>query len=208
MVYGYFDMLTRLIVESSQWDKVAAIPILVPSRDFEAVKLQWEAKSAAIRKDPGAARAAAMKLAQEPDQDPFAKSIIGLQAREAEAFAAEALGDTEGALAKLKEAAAIEDAINDLSQPPYPAIPANELCGNLLLELNRPAEAVTYFQRTLTRTPGRPKAIFGLARAAQALGDDETAAKRYQEFLSIWKTADPGLTELVQAKEFLAAQRR
>ena len=211
VVYGYFDMLTRLIVESSQWDKVAAIPILVPSRDFEAVKLQWEAKSAAIRKDPGAARAAAMKLvslSQEPDQDPFAKSIIGLQAREAEAFAAEALGDTEGALAKLKEAAAIEDAINDLSQPPYPAIPANELCGNLLLELNRPTEAVTYFQRTLTRTPGRPKAIFGLARAAQALGDDETAAKRYQEFLSIWKTADPGLTELVQAKEFLAAQRR
>jgi hypothetical protein len=65
-------------------------------------------------------------------------------------------------VAKLQEAAAIEDAIIDLSQPPYPAIPANELCGNLLLELNRPAEAVTYFQRTLTRTPGRPKAIFGL----------------------------------------------
>ena len=55
VVYGYFDTLTRLIVESSRWDKVAAIPILVPSRDFEAVKLQWEAKSAAVRKDPGAA---------------------------------------------------------------------------------------------------------------------------------------------------------
>jgi hypothetical protein len=64
-------------------------------------------------------------------------------------------------VAKLKEAAAIEDAIIDLSQPPYPAIPANELCGKLLLELNRPAQALIYFQRTLTRTPGRPKAIFG-----------------------------------------------
>ena len=219
VVYGYFDMLTRLIVETGQWDKVDAIPIVVPSRDFEAVKLQWEAKSAAVRKDPGAAQAAAAKLislSQEPDQDPFAKStighfaksIIGLQAMEAEAFAAEARGDADGAASKLKEAAAIEDSIVDLSQPPYPAIPANELCGNLLLELNRPAEAVTYFQRTLTRTPGRPKAIFGLGRAAQALGDDETAAKRYQEFLSKWKTADPGLTELVQAKEFLAAQRK
>jgi tetratricopeptide (TPR) repeat protein len=219
VVYGYFDMLTRLIVETGQWDKVDAIPIVVPSRDFEAVKLQWEAKAAAVRKDPGAAQAAAAKLvslSQEPDQDPFAKStighfaksIIGLQAMEAEAFAAEARGDADGAASKLKEAAAIEDSIVDLSQPPYPAIPANELCGNLLLELNRPADAVTYFQRTLTRTPGRPKAIFGLGRAAQALGDDETAAKRYQEFLSIWKTADPGLTELVQAKEFLAAQRK
>jgi tetratricopeptide (TPR) repeat protein len=211
VVYGYFDMLTRLIVESGQWDKVAAIPILVPSRDFEAVKLQWEAKSAAVRKDPKAAQAAAVNLvslSNEPDQDPFAKSIIGLQAKEAEAFAAEAIGDANGAVAKLQEAAAIEDAIDDLSQPPYPIIPANELCGNLLLELNRPTDAVTYFQRALTRTPGRPKAIFGLARAAQVLGDGETAARRYQEFLSLWRAADPGLPELAQAKEFLATQQK
>jgi tetratricopeptide (TPR) repeat protein len=211
VVYGYFDMLVRLIVETGQWDKVAAIPILVPSRDFEAVKLQWEAKAAAVRRDPAATQAAALKLvslSQDPDQDPFAKSIIGVQAREAEAFAAAAVGDTDGAVAKLKEAAAIEDAIIDLSQPPYPAIPANELCGKLLLELNRPAQALIYFQRTLTRTPGRPKAIFGLARAAQALGDDETAAKRYQEFLSIWKSADAELPELALAKDFLATQRK
>ena len=102
----------------------------------------------------------------------------------------------------------MKDAIVDLSQPPYPAIPANELYGNLLLKLNRPTEAVTYFQRTLTRTPGRPKAIFGLARAAQALGDEETAAKSYQEFLSMWQTADPGLPELVQARAFLAARQK
>ena len=211
VVYGYFDMLTRLIVESGQWDKVAAIPLLVSSRDFAAVRLQWEAKSAAVRKDSGPAQTAAAKLvslSQEPGQDPFAKLIIGVQAKEAEAFAAEALGDADGALEKLKEAAAVEDAIDDLSQPPYPVIPANELCGNLLLELNRPTGAVTYFQRTLTRTPNRPKAIFGLARAAQALGDDETAAKRYEEFLTVWKTADPYLPELVQAKEFLASRQK
>jgi predicted Zn-dependent protease len=118
------------------------------------------------------------------------------------------LGDADGALAKLKEAAAVEDAIDDLSQPPYPVIPANELCGNLLLELNRPTGAVTYFQRALMRTPNRPKAIFGLARAAQALGDDEMAAKRYEEFLTVWKAADPYLPELMQAKEFLAARRK
>jgi tetratricopeptide (TPR) repeat protein len=210
-VYGYFDMLTRLIVEFGQWEKVAAIPILVPSRDFAAVKLQWEAKSAAVRKDSEAAQTAAAKLvslSREPGQDPFAKLIIGLQAKDAEAFAAYARGDSNGAVAKLKEAAATEDAIDDLSQPPYPIIPANELCGNLLLQLNRPTEAATYFQRALTRTPGRPKAIFGLARAAQALGNDETAAKRYQEFLTIWKTADPNLPEFVQAKEFLAARQK
>jgi tetratricopeptide (TPR) repeat protein len=211
VVYGYFDMLTRLIVESGHWDEVDQIPLLVPSRDFAAVKLQWEAKSAALRKDPEAAQAAAAKLvslSQEPGQNPFASLIISLQAKEAEAFAADAHGDADNAVVKLKEAAAMEDAIDDLSQPPYPVIPANELLGNLLLELNRSAEAATYFRKALKRTPNRPKAIFGLARAAQALGDDQTAAKRYEEFLTLWKTADPDLPELTQAKEFLRSRQQ
>jgi tetratricopeptide (TPR) repeat protein len=211
VVYGYFDMLTRLLVESGRWSDADKLPLLVPSRDFLAVKFQWEAKAAAVRKDPTAASAAAAKLvslSREPGQHPFAKRIIDLQAAEAEAFAAEAAGDTDHAVAKLKEAVAIEDSIDDLSQPPYPVIPATELCGNLLLELNRPTEATTYFQRTLNRTPNRPKAIFGLARAAELLGDRETAKKRYDEFLTIWRTADPDRPELAKAREFLQGRHQ
>ena len=207
VVYGYFDMLTRLVVEAGRWDEAAKIPLLVSSRDFMAVKLQWETKAAAVRRDVGTAKAAAAKLvnlSQEPGQHPFAKLIITLQAKEAEAFASQAVGDIDDAVRKLKEAVTIEDSIDDLSQPPYPVIPAAELCGTLLLDLNRPAEAAPYFQKTLQRTPNRPKAIFGLAHAAQALGDNATARERYQEFLSMWKDADPERPEVSAAKEFLA----
>jgi tetratricopeptide (TPR) repeat protein len=206
VVYGYFDMLTRVVAEAGRWDEVGTIPLVVPSRDFAAVKLQWQAKAAAVRRDAGASRAAAaqlISLSREPDQHPFAKLIITLQAKEAEASAAEAAGDTEDAVAKLKEAVAIEDSVDDLSQPPYPIIPANELCGNLLLELRRPMEALTYFQKAMLRTPNRPKTILGLARAAHELGDDETARKRYGEFLSMWKTADSDRPELATARTFL-----
>jgi hypothetical protein len=34
-VYGYFDMLTRLLVEAGSWDEAAKIPLLVSSRDFK-----------------------------------------------------------------------------------------------------------------------------------------------------------------------------
>src|SRR5262249_51033074 len=156
-------------------------------------------------KDAAAAEAAAAKLSQlsqEPGQHRFAKLIISLQAKEAEAFAAEAAGDTDNAMAKLKEAAAIEDSIDDLSQPPYPPIPANELCGEFLLGIDRPSEASTYFLKALQRTPNRPKLIFGLARAAQALGDTETAGKRYDEFLALWRNADTDRPELAKAMEF------
>jgi len=207
VVYGYFDMLTRLLVEAGHWDDAAKIPLLVSSRDFVAVKLQWEAKAAAVRKDATTAKAAAAKLvslSQEQGQHPFAKLIITLQAKEAEAFAAQAAGDADNAVMKLKEAVAIEDSIDDLSQPPYPVIPATELFGNLLLELNRPAEAAPFFRKTLQRTPNRPKAVFGLARAAQTLGDKAAARERYQEFLGIWKDADSDRPEVAAAKEFLA----
>jgi hypothetical protein len=207
VVYGYFDMLTRLLVEAGRWDDAAKIPLLVSSRDFVAVKLQWEAKAAAVRKDATTAKAAAAKLvslSQEQGQHPFAKLIITLQAKEAEAFAAQAAGDADNAVMKLKEAVAIEDSIDDLSQPPYPVIPATELFGNLLLQLDRPAEAAPFFRKTLQRTPNRPKAVFGLARAAQTLGDNAAARERYQEFLGIWKDADSDRPEVAAAKKFLA----
>src|SRR5262249_6689462 len=144
VVYAYFDMLTRLLVESGQWDAIDRIPLVVPSRDFLAEKLQWHAKAAAIHGDSKGAKEAATKLialAREPGQHPFGRLVIGLQATEADAFAAQAAGDNADAVSKLKEAVATEDAIDDLSQPPYPVIPANELLGELLLTLNRPADA-------------------------------------------------------------------
>ena len=41
---------------------------------------------------------------------------------------------------------------------------------------------------SLKRTPGRPKAIYGIARAAQAAGDKATAIHRYQQFLRPGRT--------------------
>jgi tetratricopeptide (TPR) repeat protein len=209
VVYAYFDMLTRYVVEVGDWGAVTKLPLLVASRDFVAVKLQWAAIAAAEDNDAGGAKTAADKLAllaQEPGQHPFVRQIITLQSKEAQAWVSKAMGNLDDAVAKMKEAVAIEDSIDDLSQPPYPAIPVNELFGNLLMEMNRPAEAEQRFLETLKRTPGRPKAIYGIARAAEARGDHATARKRYEEFLKIWKDADPDRPEVINAKKYLAKE--
>jgi hypothetical protein len=207
VVYGYFDMLTRFVIETGDWDYEADIPLLVPSRDFVAVKLQLQTMAAVAHKDATGAKAAADKLAllaKEPGQHPFVQQIITMQAREAQALAAKASGNADEAVTKMKEAVVIEDAIDTLSQPPYPVIPAHELFGTLLMELNRAVDAQEQFLQTLKRTPGRPKAIYGIAQAAQATGDQETAQQRYREFLTLWTNADGDRPEVVTAKEFLA----
>jgi hypothetical protein len=210
VAYGYFDMLTRYIVETGDWQAVARVSLVAPSRDFVAMKLQLEATAAAKRGDAAGAKAAAgrlVALSNEPDQHPFTKQIITIQAKEVGAIAAQVAGDREGAIAKMNEAIEIEDSIYALSQPPYPIIPAHELYGTMLLEMKRPADAIRHFTETLKRTPGRPKAIYGIARAAEALGDKQTAIERYNELLAMWKHADKDRPEIASARRFLSTRR-
>jgi tetratricopeptide (TPR) repeat protein len=171
------------------------------------MKSQVEAMAAARRGDVAGARAAAdriVTLSNEPDQHPFARQIITLQAKESEAIAAQAAGDRKGANERMNEAVAIEDSIYALSQPPYPIIPAHELYGTMLMEMGRPADAMKHFMETLKRTPGRARAIYGIARAAQALNDKQTAIKRYTELLELWKNADNDRPEITAARRFLS----
>jgi hypothetical protein len=59
---------------------------------------------------------------------------------------------------EMNQVVSVEDSIYTLSQPLYPPIPAHELYGAMLLEMNRPALAREQFAETLRRTPGRPMA--------------------------------------------------
>ena len=81
----------------------------------------------------------------------------------------------------------------------------HELYGTMLLAMNRPAQAYKQFADALKRTPGRPKAIYGLAQSAEALRDNPTAAKEYTKFLQIWRNADQNLPEIATANRFLAS---
>ena len=103
---------------------------------------------------------------------------------------------------------AIEDSIDSLSQPPYPIIPAHELYGSMLMDMGKPAEARKHFEETLRRTPGRPKAIVGIAQAAEAMGDTATARAQYMRLIEMWKSADPDRPELQAARRFLQSLAR
>jgi len=44
---------------------------------------------------------------------------------------------------------------------------------------------------------------YGLAQAAQAMGDQVVAQQRYEELVALWKNADPDRPEVVVANRFL-----
>ena len=195
-------------MESGDWQLASNLPATPASRDFAVMRLQIEATAAAKQNNAPAARGAADRiviLSNQADQRPLAQKVLIIQAKEAQAEAALASGDSEKAIANMNDAVRIEDSIYALSQPPYPPIPAHELYGDMLMDINRPAAAERQFAQALERTPRRPNAIYGLARCAQARGDNRTAAKRYEEFLELWSNADRTLPKIGLARQFVAS---
>jgi tetratricopeptide (TPR) repeat protein len=82
------------------------------------------------------------------------------------------------------------------------------LRGLCYLRLGKGAEAAAEFQKILS-SHGQtdflvstlyPLARLGLARAAAVKGDTAEARKLYEEFLALWKDADPDLPILIEAK--------
>jgi len=115
-------------------------------------------------------------------------------------------GALDEAVALMREAVSLEDAMPLEFGPPAVVKPSHELLGEILLQGGRPREAQTEFARALRLAPKRALSLLGLARAAAAAGDGTTAVRAYDELQQIWHRADPNTPGLAEAARFLAAR--
>jgi tetratricopeptide (TPR) repeat protein len=122
----------------------------------------------------------------------------------ASAWIALASGKSDEALQLMRRAADIEDKNEKHIVTPGRILPARELLGQMLLELNQPAEALKEFEASQKREPNRFHGFAGAARAAAQSGDPVKAKQYYVRLIEL--TAKAGVTrpELEQAKTFLA----
>src|SRR5690606_32241 len=162
--------------------------------------------------DAGAARAlvlldelgSAGRAATAHDPNDNRVAIVDILETELAALVRLGTGNADEAVALLREAAAAEEAMPFEFGPPAVVKPAPELLGEVLLKLGRPAEARHAFERSLARAPGRALSLLGLARAAAAAGDRDTAARAYAQLRANWHAADPGIPGREELERFLA----
>ena len=76
----------------------------------------------------------------------------------------------------MRAAAEAEEASDKHPVTPGNVAPSRELLGEMLLELNPPAQAFAEFERSLKRDPNRFRGIYGAARAAERSGKPEGSA--------------------------------
>jgi tetratricopeptide (TPR) repeat protein len=85
--------------------------------------------------------------------------------------------------------------------------PFRELLGELLLETDQPTAALVEFNSALKATPNRYRTLLGIARAANAAGNRETAAEYYSRLVKLATKADTERPETMEAKIFLAEKK-
>ena len=87
--------------------------------------------------------------------------------------------------------------------PGYVA-PALELLGDMLMDMNQPAQALRAYEDSSKREPKRFRTLAGAARAAELSGDTAKAKAYYAELMKLAEKSDGGRPELKRAKDYLA----
>ena len=208
----------RYALERRAWNEAA---LLVPR---EPATLDWDRYSwaeattqfarglgAAHLGEADEARAAGERLGvletatRKGGEELFARNIQVLRL-ELSAWLAHVQGQSESSVALMREAAELEASTPKQPVTPAPTLPAQELLGDLLMELDQPVEALASYKRSMELYPRRFNGLLGAARAAHALGDASLARTFYQELLEV---ADGGTREpaLKEARSYVAQRR-
>ncbi len=127
-----------------------------------------------------------------------------IQYTEVAAWIALAQGNQDEALALMQQAVDLEAATEKHPVTPGPLKPAQELLGEMLLELGDPTIALQAFEASQQTEPNRFMGLYGAAHAAELAGDLEKARTFYEQLVALSANADGDRTELATAQAFLA----
>jgi len=104
----------------------------------------------------------------------------------------------------MRAAADLEDRNEKHIVTPGRILPARELLGDMLLEMGQPAAALAEYEASQKREPNRFRGYYGAARAAEAAGQRDKAARNYAQLLALAGNTSSPRPELAQAKAYLA----
>jgi hypothetical protein len=213
--YAYAAIPARIALEQHRWGEAAALRPASPVFPWD--RFAWAEAITAFARSLGAARGgdAATARAEARKLEGYRATLVAasqtywagqveIQQRAAAAWIARAEGKPDEALRLMRAAADLEDSTEKHPVTPAPVVPARELLGEMLLDLNRPGPALVEFEASAAREPNRWNGLFGAARAAELSGDAAKAKTLYARLVALSDRADDERPELRHAKAALA----
>jgi len=112
-------------------------------------------------------------------------------------------GNNNEALTLMNLAAGMEDKTEKHPVTPGEVIPARELLGDMLLQMNKPGEALEAYEADLKKHPNRFNGLYGAGLAAEKSGAREKASFFYRQLLNTVNPVNSTRPELASVKLFL-----
>lgn len=198
----------RYALERRQWSEAAK---LTPQAIYNWEKVPYAEANIWFARGVGnartgnveAARADVAKLESIRDtlrarKDNFWADHVEIQRLGAAAWLARAEGRDDEAKKLMRAAADLEDSTEKHPVTPGSILPAREMLGDLLLELNKPQKALAEYEVSLKTAPNRLNSLSGAARAAQLAGDRQKAETYYRQVAALYEQR--GAAERVAAR--------
>jgi hypothetical protein len=209
---AYAAIPVRYALERGRWAEAAALPPITSQFPAaEAITYFGRALGAARSGDLAAARQDLGQLEQRRDTLAQAKNQywadqVEIQRRAAAAWVARGEGEKDEALALMRAAADLEDASEKHIAMENRLFPMRALLGELLIEVNEPAQALAAFETSLQAAPARLRSVGGAAEAAKRAGDPGKARYYAEQLVALGSHADTERPELVAARALMAQQ--
>ncbi len=214
--YAIAAIPARQALERHDWKAAAALEapaVDLPWQQFpyapaitqfaQAIGAARARQSARARTALDALRVIQQQLTKNPVPSPYdwAGQVESMRLA-ANAWMSRAEGRNEEALTHARAAAELEEKVGKHPVTPGAILPARELLGDLLLDLDRPADALQAFASSLVQSPNRFNSLAGAAVAAARSGQRGKAAEYYRTLLA-QTDRESKRPEVREAREFL-----
>ena len=172
-------------LETRQWkDAMALQPAADVEPQFRAITYWAQAVGAGHLRDAATARKAveqydAMVEAQRKGNQPYIANYMKTSGDEARAWLAFAEGKNDEALNLLRPVADKQDQLGKGEV----ALPAREMLADMLLEMNRPEQALVEYEKALKTDPNRFNGLYGAAQAAEMAKQTDKARTYYSQLI-------------------------
>jgi len=156
----------------------------------------------AIEAKAAAAKTGNQSLSPDPLPQPLVKmlSIMSLELRASMLATQDNVPEAE----KLFARARLEEKELGYHEPPFYIRPVAESEAAAMMTAGKWSDAKAASRQALVDRPNSGFALYGVAQAAEKTGDAGETTAAYKQFLSAWKTADPGLPQVEHAQQWLS----
>ncbi|MFL5810157.1 MAG: hypothetical protein ACJ749_11590, partial [Flavisolibacter sp.] len=214
VAYAFASIPSRYVFENKLWKDATQLRAHLDHLSWD--NFQWQKAIVNFTRLMGFVHTADMKSANTElkelydihqklidQKDAYKANQVAIQIKSSEAWIKFKEGKNSEALTLMMEAADMEDKTEKHPVTPGEVIPAKELLGDLLMGMNKPAEALHAYEEDLKKHPNRFNGVSGAAAAAEKSGDVEKARSYYQQLLTISNGVNSNRAELKIAAKYL-----